>query len=111
MHPNTFNAFRISEEDGQFNGQITSLPIPELKDQMVLIRVLYSGINYKDLLSASGNKGITKRFPHTPGIDAAGIVESSAVPDFPPGMQVVVMGYDLGMNTDGGFGEYVQVPW
>lgn len=76
----------------------------------VLIRVKYSSLNYKDALSATGNKGVTKKYPHTPGIDAAGIVEWSGDNSFAPGKEVVVTGYDLGMNTPGGFGEYIRVP-
>ena len=76
----------------------------------VLIRVRYSSLNYKDALSATGNKGITKNFPHTPGIDAAGIVESSKQHLFQPGDEVLVTGYDLGMNTSGGFSEFIRVP-
>ena len=76
----------------------------------VLIRVQYSSLNYKDALSASGNRGVTKKFPHTPGIDAAGIVALSNDSALPPGMEVIVTGYDLGMNTAGGFGQYIRVP-
>ncbi len=76
----------------------------------VLIKVQYSSVNYKDALSASGNKGVTRSFPHTPGIDAAGIVVSDASGQFEEGAPVVVFGYDLGMNTCGGYGEYIRVP-
>ena len=76
----------------------------------ILIKVLYSSLNYKDALSASGNKGVTKRYPHTPGIDASGIVVSSISHQFAPGDEVIVTGYDLGMNTEGGFGEFINVP-
>src|SRR5690606_2374507 len=74
------------------------------------IKVKYSSLNYKDALSASGHKGVTKNFPHTPGIDAAGIVESSKDKRFKEGDKVLVTGYDLGMNTSGGFAEYINVP-
>lgn len=70
----------------------------------------YSSVNYKDALSASGNKGVTRRFPHIPGIDAAGQVVSSTSENIAEGDNVIVTGYDLGMNTWGGFGEYVSVP-
>lgn len=76
----------------------------------VLIKVQYSSVNYKDALSASGNRGVTRSFPHTPGIDAAGIVVSDASGLFTEGQEVVVFGYDLGMNTCGGYGEYIRVP-
>lgn len=76
----------------------------------VLIKVEYSSVNYKDALSASGNRGVTRNFPHTPGIDAAGVVVSDASGQFSEGTDVVVFGYDLGMNTCGGYGEYIRVP-
>lgn len=79
-------------------------------EQEVLIKVQYSSVNYKDALSASGNKGVTRNFPHTPGIDAAGVVVEDASGKFPEGTEVVVFGYDLGMNTCGGYGEYIRVP-
>ncbi len=70
----------------------------------------YSSLNYKDALSASGNKGVTRNFPHTPGIDAAGVVEQSSAGEFAVGDEVIVTGYDLGMNTAGGFGQYIRIP-
>lgn len=76
----------------------------------VLIRVHYSSLNYKDALSATGNRGITKLYPHTPGIDACGTVVYSAEPSVKKGDPVMVCGYDLGMNTPGGFGQYINVP-
>ena len=76
----------------------------------VTIKVKYSSLNYKDALSSLGNKGVTKIYPHTPGIDASGIVISSRNKKFHEGDQVVVTGYDLGMNTSGGFSECIRVP-
>ena len=70
----------------------------------------FSSLNYKDALSATGNRGVTRAYPHTPGIDAAGVVEESASDAFARGDKVIVIGYDLGMNTPGGFGEYIRVP-
>ena len=78
--------------------------------QYLLIRVKYSSLNYKDALSAKGAKGITKLYPHTPGIDAAGVIEESSTSSFPKGTKVIVTGYDLGMNTSGGFSQYIRVP-
>jgi putative YhdH/YhfP family quinone oxidoreductase len=84
--------------------------VNELPSGDVLVNVKYSSLNYKDALSASGNKGVTRNYPHTPGIDAAGIVADSQNAAFSPGNRVIVTSYDLGMNTDGGFGEYIRVP-
>ncbi|MDX1585931.1 MAG: YhdH/YhfP family quinone oxidoreductase, partial [Balneolaceae bacterium] len=74
------------------------------------IRVYFSSLNYKDALSATGHKEVTKSYPFTPGIDASGIVEESGDERFEPGDEVIVTSYDLGMNTPGGFGEYIRVP-
>lgn len=97
------------------NSGDTTLSIEErrtsdLPDHNVLIRVHYSSLNYKDALSATGNPGVTKLYPHTPGIDAAGVVEWSIDSRISIGDEILVTGYDLGQNTSGGFGEYVCVP-
>ncbi len=106
-----YKALRVYENSpGIFKPRIVSLNTDELPPGELLVKVKYSGLNYKDALSAAGNKGVTKSYPHTPGIDAAGIVEESLSPHFKPGDKVIVGGYDLGMNTDGGFGAYIRVP-
>lgn len=93
-----------------FIREISTKSIDELSDGDVLIKVRYSSLNYKDALSAMGNKGVTRKYPHTPGIDAAGIVEDSSNSSYKAGDDVIVTGYDLGMNTSGGFAEYIKVP-
>lgn len=70
----------------------------------------YSSLNYKDALSATGNKDVTKTHPHTLGIDAAGHMETSQHEGLQVGDRVLITGFDLGMNTAGGFGEYIRVP-
>src|SRR6188768_985808 len=106
-----YKALWVTEnEPGKFQRSIVSRDINELPAGDVLIRVEYSSLNYKDALSATGNKGITKKFPHTPGIDAAGIVEISRDSSFVTGEEVIVTGHDLGMNTPGGFAGYIKVP-
>ncbi|MBU2649324.1 MAG: YhdH/YhfP family quinone oxidoreductase [Bacteroidetes bacterium] len=110
MEDKKFRALMVREQDGGFVRKIEERSISELPDHEVLIRVLFSGLNYKDALSATGNKGVTRTYPFQPGIDASGIVEASKSPLFNKGDEVLVTGYDLGMNTDGGFGEYIRVP-
>lgn len=105
-----FQAFRVTETPEGFQRNVQSLPLDGLPANEVRVRVHYSGVNYKDVLSAWGNKGITRNYPHTPGIDAAGVVEQDLSQTFAPGDEVIVMGYDLGMNTHGAFGEYISVP-
>lgn len=107
----SFRAILVKENpDSHFDVMLGQRFISELPDNDILIRVFYSGLNYKDALSASGNKGITRKYPHTPGIDAAGVVVDSRVPEFTKGDEVIVTGYDLGMNTSGGLAEYISVP-
>lgn len=107
----SFRAFVVEEaENGQFVSAVRETKLSGLPEGEVTVRVHYSSLNYKDALSATGNKGVTRKYPHTPGIDAAGIVTDSLHPDFKPGDEVIVTGYDLGMNTPGGFGRYIRVP-
>ena len=108
--PISFQAIRIFEEDSKFEQRIVDRNTEELPEGDVLIQVHYSSLNYKDALSASGNRGVTRHYPHTPGVDASGIVAASTDPDFKAGDSVVVTSYDLGMSIDGGFGEYIRVP-
>jgi len=105
-----YKAFVIEEKNKEFVHSIQYLSTDNLPTGDVLIRVYYSSLNYKDTLSVSGNKGVTKNYPHTPGIDAAGIVEYSEDEKFKSGDKVIVTGYDLGMNTPGGFGQFIRVP-
>lgn len=106
----TFKALQAVEADDRFDLSVVTKNTGELPDGDVLIKVHYSSLNYKDAMSASGNKSISKHYPHTPGIDVAGVVEESSVADWKPGDKVIVTGFDLGMNTSGGFGGYVCVP-
>ena len=106
-----FRAMVVAEiEDKKFIREIKEKTISALPEGEVLINVHYSSLNYKDALSASGNKGVTRKYPHTPGVDAAGVVAESSNADFKPGEKVLVTGYDLGMNTSGGYEEYIRVP-
>jgi len=109
--PQTFRAMVVSEtEDKRFTREVKERSLTDLPAGELLIEVKYSSLNYKDALSASGNKGVTRKYPHTPGIDAAGVVATSSTSQFGTGDQVIVTGFDLGMNTPGGFGQYISVP-
>jgi acrylyl-CoA reductase (NADPH) len=109
--PQSFKAMVVRETpENQFVREVKQQSLKNLPPNEVLIEVQYSSLNYKDALSATGNKGVTRNYPHTPGIDAAGIVAASSHPAFEERDEVVVTGFDLGMNTSGGFGRYVRVP-
>lgn len=106
-----FKALVVSEKaDGSFERSIKERSVSSLPKHDVLIKVYYSSLNYKDALSATGNKGVTQQFPHTPGVDASGVVEESKDNRFKEGDKVIVTSFDLGQNTSGGFGEYIRVP-
>jgi acrylyl-CoA reductase (NADPH) len=94
----------------QFVREIRERNIDDLPPGDLVVRVRYSSLNYKDALSATGHPGVTRQFPHTPGIDAAGEVVSCENGSFKPGEKVIVTGNDLGMETDGGWGQYIRIP-
>ncbi len=106
----SFKALIVEDKGSAFTRSIKERSVEDLPENDVLIEVHYSALNYKDALSATGNKGVTRNYPHTPGVDAAGIVAKSEDNRFQKGDEVVVTGYKLGMDTAGGFGEYICVP-
>lgn len=111
MSDTQFRALVVEEaEEKKYVTSIKTRSMSDLPAGEVLVRVHYSALNYKDALSSVGNKGVTRNYPHTPGIDAAGVVASSEHPDFSEGDEVLVTSYDLGMNTDGALAEYIRVP-
>lgn len=111
MTDNRYRALVVEEiSTNVYQRSIKNRKTHELPEGDILIRVEYSALNYKDALSARGHKGITRKYPHTPGVDAAGVVEESMSELFAVGEKVFVTGYDLGMNTSGGFGQYIRVP-
>lgn len=105
-----FNAFWIEKTDNGFTQSVIERDVEDLPEGEVLVDVAYSSLNYKDALSATGSPGVTRNYPHTPGIDASGRIAESSDSKFSVGDEVVVIGFDLGMNTPGGFGEKIRVP-
>lgn len=111
MENKLYKCFRVYEEDGVFTSKVEMQALSDLHTEgNVLIKVSHSSLNYKDALSTSGHKGITRKFPHTPGIDAVGEVVEIGKSNFSKGQKVIVTSYDLGMNTPGGFSEFISVP-
>lgn len=109
--PLTYRALVAREaEDGTVKCDIETLPFDFLPDHPVVIKVKWAALNYKDALSATGHRGVTRAYPHTPGVDASGEVVSDATGTFEPGTEVICTSFDLGMNTPGGFAEYIRVP-
>lgn len=106
----TYRAFRIHEDDQGHRAGLEDLPVAEPSEGEVLIRVSHSSVNYKDALAGTGRGRILKTFPLVGGIDAAGTVEASRDPAFTPGEPVLVTGYGLSFDHDGGFGAFLCVP-
>lgn len=105
-----FSAYRIFDENGKSQGRFVELSLDDLDPGEVVIRVHYSSVNYKDALAATGAGKVIRRFPCVGGVDAAGVVESSADARFKAGDEVLVTGYGMGVEHDGGYTEYVRVP-
>jgi NADPH2:quinone reductase len=105
-----FRAFRIFEEGGKSAGRFVELQLSDLDPGEVVIRTHYSSVNYKDALAATGAGKVVRRFPCVGGVDAAGVVESSADARFRAGDEVIVSGYGMGVEHDGGYAGYVRAP-
>jgi putative YhdH/YhfP family quinone oxidoreductase len=103
-------AYVVEKIEDKFVSGVQDIETPTIEENEILIKATYSSLNYKDALSSIGNKGVTRVFPHITGVDVAGVVENSNSKDFQKGDKVVVTGYDLGMNTNGGHAEFVKVP-
>lgn len=105
----TFKAFRIHEIDQKIVARFDELKLEDLGTGDVVVRVLYSDINYKDALAATGAGKILRKYPLVGGIDLAGVVESSADPRYKPGDHVLVTGCGLSETHDGGYAEYARL--
>lgn len=111
MSPESFRCFLVQKTGaGAIEAAIESRPLRELPSGDVLIRVQCSSLNYKDALATQGHPGVVTRFPHVPGIDAAGVVEQSGSARFQPGDQVLCTGYEQGSQRWGGWAEFIRAP-
>ena len=106
----SFPAYRIFEQDGKSTGRFVVLTLGDLDPGEVVVQAHYSSVNYKDALAATGAGKVIRRFPCVGGVDAAGVVVSSSDARFKTGDEVIVTGYGMGVDHDGGFAEYVRVP-
>ena len=106
----SFRAYRIYEQDGEVQGRLETTELDTLSPGDVVIRAVWSDVNYKDALAGTGKGKILKRFPLIGGIDVAGKVHSSSDARFKEGDSVLVAGCGLSENHDGGFAEYARVP-
>ena len=106
----SFATYLISNPDGTVRAAFTTLAESQLDPGEVTVRVQYASINFKDALAATGKGKIIRRFPCVGGIDATGIVESSASPRFKAGDGVIVHSHGFGVSHHGGYAARARVP-
>lgn len=106
-----FSCYLVTKDESSgVQANIAERSLSDLPDGEVLIRVDFSSLNYKDALAATGHPGVVRKFPHVPGIDAAGDVVKSNSDHLQEGDQVLVTGYELGAGHWGGWAGYIRVP-
>ncbi|WP_248925030.1 acryloyl-CoA reductase [Paenibacillus hamazuiensis] len=105
-----FRVFWVDKTEEAFTAGVRTVAPDALPDGEVTIRVVYSGVNYKDGLAASPSGRVLRAYPMVPGVDLAGVVTASDDPKFREGDEVIVTGYELGVAHFGGFSEYARVP-
>ena len=105
-----FKSLIVDSKDSEVYTELRSIGIDDLSQGDVVIEVHYSCVNYKDALASKAGTGVIRNYPMVLGIDLSGVVVSSESSDFNPGDEVLVTGYNLGVNHSGGFSEYARVP-
>jgi acrylyl-CoA reductase (NADPH) len=110
MSEQPFQALVADKTDGNFHVRLQDKRTEDLPDGELLIRILYSSVNYKDALACQSDGNVIRDYPRIPGIDLAGVVEHSRDPAFREGDEVFFTGYELGVGRDGGFSRYARVP-
>jgi len=105
----TFRAILLREADRKVTAAIEQVPVEDLPEGDVTVRVAYTTLNYKDGMVMNGIGRLVREYPHIPGVDFSGIVESSEHPDYQPGDKVVLTGWRVGEIHWGGYGELARV--
>ena len=107
--PNTFSAFRIHADRGNYRSGVEQLKLDDLSPGEVIIKVAYSSVNYKDALAGTGKGKILRESPLVGGIDVAGHIVESSDAKFKEGDAVLVTGCGLSENRDGGYAQYARL--
>lgn len=106
----TFRAIRVHQTSSGSEARIETLTLADLTAGEVVIRTQWAGINYKDSLAVTGKAKVLTGYPRVPGIELVGVVESSTSPEIAVGSDVIVHGFQTGIDFDGGLSERVRVP-
>ena len=106
---NKFKAIVLNQSGDRFSREIKTLDKSFFKSGDVLVKVDYSGLNYKDALILKNGGKLVKEYPHIPGIDFSGKVIESDTPDFKSGDDVVLTGCRVGEIYPGGYSQLVKV--
>jgi len=104
-----FSALQLDETGGKVSAAIRRLSVDDLPKGDVTVRVEYSTLNYKDGLILNGLGRLVRQYPHVPGIDFAGTVESSDSPQWKPGDKVILTGWRVGEVWWGGYAQKARV--
>ena len=104
-----FQGIWIDKEDGQYRAEVRGINKEQLPEGDVLVRVSHSTLNYKDALAITGASPVVRQFPMVPGIDFAGVVETSSHPQYKSGDSVVLNGWGVGEKHWGGLAEFARV--
>lgn len=107
---NTFQALVVDKQEEDFSMEIKTITLDNLPKGEVLIRVHYSGVNYKDSLATIPNGNVVKSYPMIPGIDLAGVVIASEDPQFKEGDEVIATSYGIGVSHFGGYSQFARIP-
>ena len=105
----SFKALIINQEGENFSREVKSIDKSFLKHGDVLVKVDYSGLNFKDALILKNGARLVKEFPHIPGIDFSGTVEESQNDKFKPGDEIILTGWKVGEIFYGGYSQYAKV--
>ena len=104
-----FNALVVEKKDNGTEALVRKVSYDDLPNGDVTVDIDYSTLNYKDGLCIGPGGGLVRNYPHVPGIDLAGIVETSDDARYEVGDEVVLTGWRVGENRWGGYAQKARV--